>query len=1242
MADTRIDKPTIRRLLDTAEPEPLLPARTSPVQVQLSRFSESRRALVEAIPQPVRTISRHSIWFCYRASLIGAAAVTLVLLAFYGRLATGPISFKFLVPTLQDQLNSQVKGYRFTVGDAILRLSGTIGLEFRLANVRVADATGREIAKAPLAAINLSKRSLIGLSVAPSAIELIEPKVLIVDSESTGKAAVPPSATTGSAWQPQVSAGRPVPAAIPAEDTQVLQAAPALNVDALNPAATFASLFSALESRGRSSQALKRIGVRDAKVFLSRGSGVSTVTIPSFHFDLEEGAGSSALLGEINLIQDQKPWRILFKVTNRPQQRRYAITASVHDIVPRELWKSYPLVDELKLMDLPVSASVNLEYSHSGILQGGDGEVKLGQGRFFAPWDMKHPAEIDSGIIRASYDKKSDAVKIAPVELKWQDSVLSIGGTIARRNGQPDGKADWAIDLDGSTTRLGAPQFGLPAVPLDTLRLNAVYSGVEDRVVLNGFKVRAADAEIAIAGEAANVSGDGTIRLKGSVSPMPVAFLKLIWPTFVANGARDWIGTNVPTGRITGGALDVNLTKAMLEGLDNGGDIPDDAVSLVLRLSGLTINHVKGAPPIKTKDSTARVIGRKFIVSIPTDARIDVPSGKNVAFSDGQLVIPDLRPEFPDAEIQFKAQAEVASAMELLDGPPFGYVSQVGFKPNLVNGQASTTIKLTLPLLKEPKFEQMKLAGKARVTDLKSNALPGGHTVTGGSVVFDLSETAIGANGDVRVNGIPVTVAWQRVFALPPEKQPVLKAAAILTDKGREELQLNINHIVKGDLPIALGLALQKDGPPRIFMEANLTQADVFLSAIGWRKTAGQKALLTFDVAHRPDNSIFLDNFKMSGDGLNVEGELTLNDKKRIASFNFPEFSTNQLTHVAVKGDLVPGNILKVHAKGQSFDARQFFLNLLSSGKASDNAPVQKDEPGLDLAVEVDTVFGFYDTTLKSLTLSAKRRQGKLTYLDVSGRLNGEQPLGIRVDTKGGQRTLIADCIDGGSAFRLIGLYSAMRGGLMSMKVNLDGDGQADKSGVLYVNNFVVAGDQVAARVVSRAEQERASKQSGPRGTTVPNIAAAEGMQFDRLRVPFALANGQFILRDFAINGPALGATMRGKVDFAKETLSLSGTYVPLYGLNSMLGAVPLFGELLKGRDGEGVVGITFAVQGRTANPDVVVNPLSAMAPGFLRQLFEFDNNRGAAEDDAAPPKPKPAPPTQQKRASRNSAEAQN
>jgi hypothetical protein len=72
---------------------------------------------------------------------------------------------------------------------------------------------------------------------------------------------------------------------------------------------------------------------------------------------------------------------------------------------------------------------------------------------------------------------------------------------------------------------------------------------------------------------------------------------------------------------------------------------------------------------------------------------------------------------------------------------------------------------------------------------------------------------------------------------------------------------------------------------------------------------------------------------------------------------------------------------------------------------------------------------------------------------------------------------------------------------------------------------------------------------------------------------------------------------------------------VPLYGLNSAFGAIPILGRVLVGRQGEGVVGITFAIKGKLDDPTVLVNPMSVMAPGIFRQIFDFT---GSVPDPSA------------------------
>jgi hypothetical protein len=69
--------------------------------------------------------------------------------------------------------------------------------------------------------------------------------------------------------------------------------------------------------------------------------------------------------------------------------------------------------------------------------------------------------------------------------------------------------------------------------------------------------------------------------------------------------------------------------------------------------------------------------------------------------------------------------------------------------------------------------------------------------------------------------------------------------------------------------------------------------------------------------------------------------------------------------------------------------------------------------------------------------------------------------------------------------------------------------------------------------------------------------------------------------------------------------VAVKGSLVPVYGLNSIISNVPLLGDLLASKKGEGILGVTYSMSGPTDNPAISVNPLSMLAPGILRRLFE-------------------------------------
>ena len=124
-------------------------------------------------------------------------------------------------------------------------------------------------------------------------------------------------------------------------------------------------------------------------------------------------------------------------------------------------------------------------------------------------------------------------------------------------------------------------------------------------------------------------------------------------------------------------------------------------------------------------------------------------------------------------------------------------------------------------------------------------------------------------------------------------------------------------------------------------------------------------------------------------------------------------------------------------------------------------------------------------------------------------------------------------------------------------------------------------------------------------------------LELDVLKVPFSYNGDILELTDLKANGPTLGLTMEGEIATTQGLINVNGVVVPAYGINSLLGNIPIVGGLFSGGDGKGLFGVAYRVKGTTDEPDVSVNTLSGLAPGFLRLLFE---GRKGRVSDVEPP----------------------
>jgi hypothetical protein len=112
------------------------------------------------------------------------------------------------------------------------------------------------------------------------------------------------------------------------------------------------------------------------------------------------------------------------------------------------------------------------------------------------------------------------------------------------------------------------------------------------------------------------------------------------------------------------------------------------------------------------------------------------------------------------------------------------------------------------------------------------------------------------------------------------------------------------------------------------------------------------------------------------------------------------------------------------------------------------------------------------------------------------------------------------------------------------------------------------------------------------------------GLGFRRLVAPFRLTDDALDIADARAFSSSLGLTAKGRIDLADRQIDMQGTIVPAYFFNSLLGNIPFVGRLFSPERGGGLFAASYALHGTLDNPQVTVNPLTALTPGFLRGLF--------------------------------------
>ena len=1123
-----------------------------------------------------------------RVAIGSGVLVTLVLLGCVGlwwRLSSGPIQLDafspWLVAAIEENFGSR---QRVEVGGTQIERTANGGAAVRVRDIVVRDPDGTVVASAPKAEIRVSGLSLLSGHMRAESLSLVGAE-LAVRIETDGGVTVFASGADkhpiAMATAPSLVAGqqasqdkKPPPAAALPSTQPPPRAAPT------HPAAadSIAAILAWLDGIGQSGldgHDLRELGLKDGTLTVDDARTGKRWNFQNITLNLERprGGGMVVTIGSEN---PERPWGLTASIKPTNNGHRNVALEARH-VSANDLLLAFRLGDGTLEVDLPVSASLRGEIGPNGVPQGLVGRI-VADGGFISDGDSSDGRlEIDRAEFKINWDAASRMLEV-PFQILSGDNRLTLLGQ-AEAPAQPQGS--WAFKITGGSAVLNAPSGGEPLI-LNRIGVVGRFDSANKRLTISQGDIGNADVGVAMSGNADYSSGSLRVATGLAATRMNSEALKKLWPTFVAPKVRDWFNEHLTSGNVERLTVAVNAPFETLKA--SGPPLPDDGLTIDAFATNCLIRPVVGLPALHDADLTVRIVGRNAQI-ILGKAVADLASGRKLVMSSGLFEVPDTAPRQPPARVRFKLDGPVPAAAELLQMDRLRDASGAPFDPATTRGNMSALVALAMPLKPDLPPGSTNYAITVDALNFSADRLIMGQKVESPDLKISANNQGFVLKGDVRIGGAPASLEYRK---LRGDDTADIHIQGMLDDSVRNNLGLDPTGTISGGIPIdvsgRIGTSAERDGRFAVRADLTSTQIDGFLP--GWVKPAGKPARATFTVLTKPQ-STRIEDLLIEGAGGGVKGVVDLDGSGEVQSANFPSYGFSDGDRASLKIDRLSDGSLRAVMRGDAYDGRGFLKTMAAPPRTAAKRP----PADVDLDMKLGAVLGHNGEALRSVELKMSRRNGEIRSLGLMAKLGRNGVLTGELRGRAGARQVVQfESSDAGALFRFSDIYSRMNGGQITTVMDAPTSANPVQLGTVSVRNFAVHDE---------SQLERAAGNQAPRNNN---------MAFSGLKVDFTRSPGRIALRDGVVRGPVLGGTIDGIIDYADDEVHLRGTLIPLYGANNLLGQLPIVGLFLGGEK-EGLVGVTYEVVGKPAGPVLHVNPLSALAPGLLRKVFEFPAN---------------------------------
>ncbi|RWD33963.1 DUF3971 domain-containing protein [Mesorhizobium sp.] len=795
------------------------------------------------------------------------------------------------------------------------------------------------------------------------------------------------------------------------------------------------------------------------------------------------------------------------------------------------------------------------------------------------------PADVD---LAATLVAGANKIQVDRLQVRTGRSTFDFAGSIGPKPaaGTVGEEPSYRYDLTSDRSTLAPSESSEPALDF-MARVAGVYQTRSRKLVAEQIGIRSGSASEAL-GTASVEFVEGKvpgISVAFNVHDMPVSHVKQLWPWFSARNARLWVLENLFGGRVVDASLQFQVVPGRL---GNGIPLSSDEVFGRFQIEGSRFDTAGHIPPIRDAVGVVEFHGNDVDVAL-SSGNVYMASGRTVAASNGTLKVKAANRPPVIGALDIDVAGEASAIAELASYEPIDAMRHVGLLPDELSGTVTGHVKADIPLQAGVDSSKLDWLVALDYKDLSLSKPFEDQTVTDadGSITVEPEKAVIAAKA--LLNGIPAELDLIEPLrdGGPPRSR---KVALVLDDKMRAAAMPGLSALLSGTIKVAI----DKSGTGNQTVSADLTNARLDILWAGWSKGPGIPANVTFAMAKSGDTTT-LSDFDLNGKTFSIDGGVVL-VKGALSSARFSKVTLNRGDDVAVSVKR-SGKGYAIDIAGNALDARSLIKQFTSD---VDTATKATGSDAISVSADVNSLTGFHNERLSNLKLDYSAAGSRVNGLKVSATASSGAAISISNTTGAGRRALNVTSADAGAILRFLNIYEHMEGG--SITLALAGASDGPMKGQVDSHDFFVVNEPKLASLVSTTP---AGDSRSLNEAVKANIDTSR-VKFERGFSEIEKGAGYLKLANGVLRGPRIGTTFQGTLYDQNNNMDMTGTFMPVYGLNRIFGELPLFGALLgNGRD-RGLIGVTYRLRGDANKPKLDVNPLSVIAPGIFRSIFEY------------------------------------